>query len=201
MRFFDTSPTGRILNRFSSDVDCMDERLPRDLLDVLQRLVFTAIAIILVSLVNYWVAIPAVPVVVLICLLCRYYLRTSRETKRLSLITASPVFSHYVETIQGIETIRAYNKEKDFFRQLCRLAKELEHNLIYSLFQLTLFKHEIQVQKTFEFFQTLTHVQYTRNVLGGLIRGQTTEIYQPLVPELDMESSNPYRKLNLRGLD
>ena len=126
VRFFDTSPTGRILNRFSSDVDCMDERLPRDLLDVLQRLIFTVIAILLVSLVNYWVAIPAVPVVGLIFLLCRYYLRTSRETKRLSIITASPVFSHYVETIQGIETIRSYKKEKDFFTQLCRYAVELK---------------------------------------------------------------------------
>lgn len=126
VRFFDTSPTGRILNRFSSDVDCMDERLPRDLLDVFQRLIFTVIAILLVSLVNYWVAIPAVPVVGLIFLLCRYYLRTSRETKRLSLITASPVFSHYVETIQGIETIRSYKKEKDFFTQLCRCAVELK---------------------------------------------------------------------------
>lgn len=122
VRFYDTSPTGRILNRFSTDVDCMDERLPRDLLDVLQRLVFTIIAILLVSLVNYWVAIPALPVVVMICLLCRYYLRTSRETKRLSVITASPVFSHYVETIQGIETIRAHNKEEDFFKQLCRFV-------------------------------------------------------------------------------
>lgn len=125
VRFFDTSPTGRILNRFSSDVDCMDERLPRDLLDVLQRLVFTGVAIVLVSLVNYWVAIPALAVVALISLLCRYYLRTSRETKRLSLITASPVFSHYVETIQGIETIRAYKKETEFYRQLCRFAEDL----------------------------------------------------------------------------
>lgn len=120
VRFFDTSPTGRILNRFSSDVDCMDERLPRDLLDVLQRLVFTSIAIVLVCFVNFWVIIPAVPVVVMLYFLCWYYLRTSRETKRLSIITASPVFSHYVETVQGIETIRSHHKEGDFFRLLCR---------------------------------------------------------------------------------
>ena len=120
LRFFDTNPTGRILNRFSSDVDCMDERLPRDLLDVLQRLIFTAVAVILVSMVNRWIFIPAVPMVGLIFFLSRYYLRTSRETKRLSLITASPVLSHYVETIQGIETIRTYKKEVDFFSLLCR---------------------------------------------------------------------------------
>lgn len=120
VRFFDTSPTGRILNRFSSDVDCMDERLPRDLLDVLQRLVFTGIAIVLVCFVNFWVIIPAVPALVLLYFLCWYYLRTSRETKRLSLITASPVFSHYVETVQGIETIRSHQKEENFFRLLCR---------------------------------------------------------------------------------
>ena len=112
VRFFDTSPTGRILNRFSMDVDNMDERLPRDLLDVLRNVVFTCIAVVLVSLLNFWVALPALPVVILVCLLCRYFLRTSRETKRLSLITASPVFSHFVETMQGIETIRAHDKER-----------------------------------------------------------------------------------------
>ena len=120
VRFFDTSPTGRILNRFSSDVDCLDDKVQRCLLEVLQKLVFTSFAILVVSFENVWVIIPAVPVVVVICLFCRYYLRTSRETKRLSLVTASPVFSHYVETIQGIETIRAFNKERDFFALLCR---------------------------------------------------------------------------------
>lgn len=120
VRFFDTSPTGRILNRFSTDVDCMDEQLPRDLLEVLQRLIFTGIAIALVCFVNFWVVIPAVPVLVLLCYLCQYFLQTSRETKRLSLITASPVLSHYVETVQGIETIRSHHKEKEFFRLLCR---------------------------------------------------------------------------------
>lgn len=124
VRFFDTSPTGRILNRFSMDVDSMDERLPRDLLDVLRSVVFTCIAIVLVSLLNFWVAIPAVPIVILVGLLCHYFLRTSRETKRLSLITASPVFSHFVETIQGIETIRSHNKEEDFFTLLCRWASD-----------------------------------------------------------------------------
>lgn len=49
VQFFDTSPAGRILNSFSSDVDCKDERLPADLQVVLQGLVCAVIAILVVS--------------------------------------------------------------------------------------------------------------------------------------------------------
>jgi len=59
------------------------------------------IALILpLSLVYYWVQ--------------RYYLRTSRELKRLDSVSRSPIYAHFQESIGGITTIRAYRQQARF---------------------------------------------------------------------------------------
>ena len=44
----------------------------------------------------------------------RYYLRTSRELKRLDSTSKSPIYAHFQETLGGLTTIRAYRQQKRF---------------------------------------------------------------------------------------
>lgn len=44
----------------------------------------------------------------------RYYLRTSRELKRLDSVSKSPIYAHFQESLAGISTIRAYMQTKRF---------------------------------------------------------------------------------------
>ncbi len=121
--FFNSNPVGRILNRFSKDVGCMDEMLPKMFLKAIQLdlLVFTTILVPTVT--NPWLLFVVVPVIVVAVYISRYYLKTSRELKRLESICRSPVFSHISETLNGLDTIRTRGRQRDFVDQFYRYAK------------------------------------------------------------------------------
>ena len=118
--FFDTNPTGRILNRFSEDVGCLDEELPPKFLLWIQRFLILCFSVLIPTVANFWVILIAVPFLLSFGYLTRYYLKTSRELKRLESICRSPVFSHFSETMTGLDTIRTQKMENDFIDQFYR---------------------------------------------------------------------------------
>lgn len=112
MRFFSTNPVGRILNRFTRDMGLIDEILPSALLDVLQ-IGLTLIGIIaVVAIVNHWLLVPTIIVAVMFTFMRSFYLKTSRNVKRLEGITRSPVFTHLNASLQGLTTIRAFKAQR-----------------------------------------------------------------------------------------
>ncbi|KAL0096556.1 multi drug resistance-associated protein MRP [Phycomyces blakesleeanus] len=114
MSFFDTTPLGRILNRFSKDQHTVDEILPRTFQAYFRVLfsVFSIVVIISVSTPFFLVLI--IPLGFIYSYVQRYYLATSRELKRLDSVGKSPIYSHFQETISGVSTIRAYAQQDRF---------------------------------------------------------------------------------------
>lgn len=111
MRFFNTNPSGRILNRFSKDMGAIDELLPGAMIDVLQIGLTLIGIIVVVAIVNPWLMIPTVIMAGIFYYLRLIYLATGRSVKRLEGVTRSPVFSHINASIQGLTTIRAFKAE------------------------------------------------------------------------------------------
>lgn len=111
MRFFNTNPSGRILNRFSKDIGSMDELLPKAILDSSQILLAMTGALVLTMTVNAYFLIPVFIIGAIFLLLRIVFLKTSKNIKRLEGITRSPVFTHLNATLQGITTIRAYGAQ------------------------------------------------------------------------------------------
>jgi ATP-binding cassette subfamily C (CFTR/MRP) protein 1 len=114
MSFFETTPAGRILNRFSSDIYRVDEVLARTFNMLFVNAAKSGFTLIVIS-----AATPAfigiiIPVGFLYLYIQRYYLRTSRELKRLDSTTRSPIYAHFQESLGGITTIRAYRQAKRF---------------------------------------------------------------------------------------
>ena len=118
--FFDSNPAGRILNRFSKDVGCMDELLPQRFLFSIQLVLLLFTSVIVPSVANPWLLFAIVPLTVLVLYISKYYLKTSRELKRLESISRSPVFSHISETLNGLDTIRTRRRQREFVDQFNR---------------------------------------------------------------------------------
>lgn len=117
MSFLDTTPMGRILNRFTKDTDVLDNEIG----DQLRFFLFSAGSIVgtLILTIIYlpWFAI-AVPILVTIFLaIGSYYQATSREVKRLEAVQRSHVYNNFNEVLGGMSTIKAYKSDSRFSKK------------------------------------------------------------------------------------
>jgi len=112
MYFFNTNPSGRILNRFAMDLGQVDEVLPAVMLDCIQ-IFLTLLGIISVLCIsNPWYLINTAAMLLSFCYLRDFYLSTSRDVKRLEAVARSPMYSHFGGTLNGLPTIRAMRAQK-----------------------------------------------------------------------------------------
>ncbi|XP_049933313.1 putative ABC transporter C family member 15 [Nymphaea colorata] len=114
MSFFDSTPTGRILNRASTDQSVLD-------LEIAGRLAWSAFSVIqilgtivVMSQVAWQVFAIFIPVTAICIWYQRYYTPTARELARLAGTQRSPILHHFAESISGAATIRAFNQEDRF---------------------------------------------------------------------------------------
>ncbi|KAJ1821520.1 hypothetical protein LPJ60_002558, partial [Coemansia sp. RSA 2675] len=117
MSFFDTTPHGRILQRFSKDQTSIDEAVPYAF-----GAWFLNLVIISFSLVVIAHAMPAFVLVIVFVALAFFYLKhyfldPSRTLKRLDSTTRSPIYASFQEMLVGVATIRAYGKSDSFMAE------------------------------------------------------------------------------------
>ncbi|KAJ2042756.1 hypothetical protein H4S04_007127, partial [Coemansia sp. S16] len=120
MSFFDTTPLGRILQRFSKDQLSVDEVIPRTFGSWLQTFstVLLSLTVIVVSMPAFGLVI--VPMALFFFYLKNYFLETSRTLKRLDSTTRSPIYASFQEMLVGVSTIRAYGKSERFMAENLR---------------------------------------------------------------------------------
>ena len=118
--FFDTNPAGRVLNRFSKDIGCMDDVLPPLFLNAVVLCLFSLCAILVPAATNYWLFLALLPIIGIYIYFGRYFLKSSRELKRIEAIRCSPVYSHITETVNGLEIVHSSNMNKTFLDRLQR---------------------------------------------------------------------------------
>mmetsp|Transcript_50015 Transcript_50015/g.50860 ORF Transcript_50015/g.50860 Transcript_50015/m.50860 type:complete len:611 (+) Transcript_50015:47-1879(+) len=132
MSFFDVTPVGRIVNRFSYDVYTIDSQLMTaarsyltTILSVISALVvnigvFPAFAICIIPLICYYIAQQ------------RFFTVTYRELKRLDSVGRSPIYALLGETIDGVATIRAHAGEPSLTLRLKNML-DIQQNAYYLL--------------------------------------------------------------------
>ncbi|KAI5680436.1 hypothetical protein M9H77_01663 [Catharanthus roseus] len=117
MSFFDTTPSGRILSRASTDQANIDVFIPL-FMNLYVVMWMTLLGIIVITCQNAWPTIfLLIPLGWLNIWFRGYYLATSRELTRLDSITKAPVIHHFSESITGIMTIRSFKRQDNFCQE------------------------------------------------------------------------------------
>ncbi|GAX82999.1 hypothetical protein CEUSTIGMA_g10426.t1 [Chlamydomonas eustigma] len=124
-KFFDTNPSGRVLNRFSRDTDIMDSTLNQSLIQFSGCLAYVICDLIVIAIATTWFACAFPPLLVTYLLVQRYYIPTAWEVQRIESTTRSPIYAKFGEALQGVARIRAYRKQKHFTEVSYGL---MEHN-------------------------------------------------------------------------
>ncbi|CAF1296123.1 unnamed protein product [Rotaria sp. Silwood1] len=129
--FFDTTPVGRIINRFAQDIESVDSMLPQAFSISLNTLI-GVVTTLIILFYGTWVAIVEFMLLAIIFVsMQRVYISSSRQLRRLDSVSRSSIFTNFTETIQGLRSIRAYHAEKRFIdssdtfldrNQSCHLA-------------------------------------------------------------------------------
>ncbi|KAI8838753.1 hypothetical protein BJ741DRAFT_600512 [Chytriomyces cf. hyalinus JEL632] len=132
LRFFEVTPIGRILNRFSKDVNTIDQGVMNAIRFFVSR-VFVAIMVVgVIATGSAYFIVAALPIVWVSLSVGKMYLNASRELKRLESVSRSPIYSQFSETLTGVATIRAYRQSDRFLHQNNQKVDN-NHRFFYTL--------------------------------------------------------------------
>lgn len=129
IRFFDSTPIGRILQRFSRDIESVDLYLQWSFDAAVHSLFNIVISFFLIVITLPISLFVLTPVLFIYYKLQNQYRRVAREIKRLDSLARSPRYAHFKETLQGLTVIRAFNNQKWFESEF--LAKLNYSNEMY----------------------------------------------------------------------
>lgn len=121
VEFFDTNPVGRILNRFSNDMGVLDQGLVSVQNDLLDDSLYFISLLITVWIIIPWLLLPGVVLFAFFGVLIKLGKKAITEGKKLELLTRSPVYSLFSQTLSGVVSIRAYDQRTRFIREFTTL--------------------------------------------------------------------------------
>ncbi|XP_059009907.1 multidrug resistance-associated protein 1 [Mustela lutreola] len=117
MSFFERTPSGNLVNRFSKELDTVDSMIPQVIKMFMGSLFNVIGACIIILLATPMAAIIIPPLGLIYFFVQRFYVASSRQLKRLESVSRSPVYSHFNETLLGVSVIRAFEEQERFIRQ------------------------------------------------------------------------------------
>ncbi|CAG8595915.1 10607_t:CDS:10, partial [Cetraspora pellucida] len=118
LRFFDTTPVGRILNRFSKDFETIDSSIAQNLSWFLVNALMMSSSLVVVTVITREFLVAAIVFGIIYAIIGALYSKTSRELKRMDSVSRSPLYSHFTETLIGITTIRSFGASKRFMQDM-----------------------------------------------------------------------------------
>lgn len=125
MSYFDTTPLGRIINRFTDDTANLDTQLYMQI-----RMTLFSTSMLLASLITIFVYVPytmiaLIPVICIALIFLSYYRNSAREIKRVNSLFRSRMFTIIMETVSGLSTIVSYGQQGTLRDELCERIDDM----------------------------------------------------------------------------
>ena len=130
LSFHASHPVGQLLNRFSQDINSLDEVLPFNIFISSIAMAPVMATIILAIITNLMLSIPILISIPVYYFISKVYLTSSSDIKRLMSVAGSPVYSHFSDTVNGIRNIRVYGRQKEFTDKVFRYSFKYQRNTI-----------------------------------------------------------------------
>ncbi|KXH42042.1 hypothetical protein CNYM01_08392 [Colletotrichum nymphaeae SA-01] len=112
LSYFSKTDTGVTLNRFSQDIQLVDKQLPPAIMSMSNQVFKLLVQVVLLFSAQKLLALSLPLCAVVVYFVQRVYLRTSRQLRLLDLESQSAVYSSFLESVEGVTTIRAFGWEK-----------------------------------------------------------------------------------------
>ncbi|KAL6579932.1 Canalicular multispecific organic anion transporter 2 [Orobanche minor] len=132
MSFFDATPSGRILNRASTDQTAVDMSISYKVGAFAFSLIQLLGIVVVMSEVAWQVFVIFIPVIAISFWYQQYYIPSARELSRLVGVTKAPVIQHFAETISGASTIRSFDQESRFCETSMKLINGYSRPKFYN---------------------------------------------------------------------
>ncbi|XP_072327881.1 ATP-binding cassette sub-family C member 9-like isoform X2 [Scyliorhinus torazame] len=170
VRFFDSTPLGQILNRFSADTNIIDQHIPPTL-ESLTRSTFLCLSAIGVIVYVTPIFLPALlPFVVTFYFVQKYFRVASKDLQELDDSTQLPLLCHFSETTEGLTTIRAFRHEARFKQRMLELTDA--NNIAYLFLSAANRWLEVRTDYLGAFIvltAALASISYSNNITSGFV--------------------------------
>ncbi|TVY42741.1 ABC transporter [Lachnellula subtilissima] len=135
LSYFSKTENGSILNRFSQDIQLIDKQLPTALSNIMAQTFKLLMQIVLLFIAQKWLTMSLPGCMLIVYVVQKVYLRTSRQLRFLELESRAGVFSSFLESVEGLETIRAFDWSEEVIQDniLCVEKSQRPEFLLFSL--------------------------------------------------------------------
>ncbi|KAJ1437218.1 hypothetical protein B484DRAFT_416639 [Ochromonadaceae sp. CCMP2298] len=117
LSFFESTPVGRLVQRFSKDLDQIDQQLPNSIGQLLSSSLSILGSIVAIMAVTPSFGVAMIGITAVYLRITNYYRNVARELKRLDALSRSPIYTHFSETLGGLPIIRSFKKQPQYLRQ------------------------------------------------------------------------------------
>jgi len=122
--FFDTTPSGILINKFSNDLGVLDSALSFSFIFTLEGPALTLVALINVCLLSTYMIAPTIVIFILCIVFFLYCRKALIQTKQRDLKNKSPIFHFYNETINGLVQVKTYNRRRSLINEFSGLVND-----------------------------------------------------------------------------